>query len=321
MLNRREFFRKSAIGAAALTVPSLLGNDVKAHGFVNPVFEPLPLSILSFSFFRLVRERTMNMFGYFESCRFRYGLGAADLWNGMFESLDDDYINLVHTALKERQLVIPNIAADHASLIGRPSQDSPEDRARRRALQDKYLRISKKLGVGFLRFDAGPMRERGVTSDTDPWSDADFDYLVKRYREIAQYAYDHGFKAGAENHGGNAKYWPNMERLIKAVDHPGFGICNHFGGWVGTPEENVAIDKLAAKHVCHTHIPWSISESPLLQVHMNILRDVGYKGFYSTELHIRQNEYNLVGVQLSRVKAVLTSWNAGGTGHFIPPRN
>jgi len=329
MSNRRDFLKKTLFGTAAtVVVPGIFTNEVNASDLVNrSVFKSLPLSCLSYSFNGLVREGMMDIFHYFETCRYRYGLDAADLWNGMFSSVEDDFVNKVHRALQERQLVVPNIAADGAHLINAPSNDKPEERAKLRAIQDSYLRISKKLGVGFLRLDAGPMPGGYVTNNIrDPWKPEDFDYLVKRYKELAQYAYDNGFKVGAENHMGHEKYWPNMEKLIKAVDHPGFGICVHFGGWTAdSPEtrvqDNEVADKAAAKYVCHTHFPWDICEdSELLLKKMTLLRDAGYKGYYSAEHHSGQNEYNLTEVQISKIRAVLTSWNNGGTGELIPQR-
>ena len=323
MSNRRDFLRKTLIGTAAVTVPGAITCNAKASDLVNRnVFKSLPVSCLSYSFNGLVREGMMDIFHYFETCKYRFGLDAADLWNGMITSTDDAFINKVHRALQERQLVVPNIAADGAHLIGAPDSDTPDDRARLREIQDKYMEISKKLGVGFLRLDAGPMPGGYVTNSIrEEWKPQDFDYLVKRYRELAQKAHDYGFKVGAENHMGHEKYWKNMEKLIKAVDHPGFGICIHFGGWTGTAEDNDAADRAAAKYVCHTHFPWDVCEDAnMLLNKMKILRDAGYKGYYSAEHHSGQNEYNLTEVQINKIRAVLTSWNNGGTGELIPPR-
>jgi len=238
----------------------------------------------------------------------------------MFKSTDDDFVDKVHRALEERQLVIPNIAVDEGHLLA----SGKEDTAKLRATQDRYMQIAKKLGVGFVRFDTGP----SMTNDrkeTDGWTDQEFDYLVKRYKELAQIAFDNGFRIGAENHWGPERCWTHMEKLIKAVDHPGFGICVHFGGWTSnSPEtreaDNDAADKAAAKYVCHTHFPWDTCESPKLPEKMALLRDAGYKGYYSAEHHSAQNEYNLTEVQISKIRAVLTNWNNGGTGELIPPR-
>jgi len=329
MSNRRDFLKKSLLGtAAAVAVPGMINNEAMASDLVNRnVFKPLPVSCLSYSFNGLVREGMMDIFHYFETCRFRYGLDAADLWNGMIKSTDDTFINKVHRALQERQLVVPNIAADGAHLISDPASDKPEERARLRAIQDTYMQICKKLGVGFLRLDAGPMPGGYVTNNiTEAWKPEDFDYLVKRYKELAQFAYDNGFKVGAENHMGHEKFWPNMEKLIKAVNHPGFGICVHFGGWTANSQEtrvqdNDDADRASAKFICHTHFPWDICEdSEMLLKKMTILREAGYKGYYSAEHHSGQNEYNLTEVQISKIKAVLTNWSNGGTGELIPQR-
>jgi len=195
MSNRRDFLRKSLIGAAAVAVPGTIMNEVKASDLVNrDVFKPLPVSCLSYSFNGLVGQGMMDIFHYFETCRYRYGLDAADLWNGMIKSTEDDFINKVHRALQERQLVVPNIAADGAHLIsGGENRNSLEDRAKLEAIQDKYMDICKKWGVGFLRLDAGPVWGTNV-EPFEEWPAAEFDYLVKRYRELAQRAYDNGFR-------------------------------------------------------------------------------------------------------------------------------
>ena len=322
MSNRRDFLRRSLIGAAAaVAAPGAFTNDAKASESVNrKVFKPLPVSCLSYSFHGLVAQGMMDIFHYFETCRYRYGLDAADLWNGMFTSTEDDFINKVHRALEERQLVVPNIAVDEGHLLG----SGPENNAKLRATQDRYMQIGKKLGVGFLRFDAGP-HISGDRKEIDGWTGEEFDYLVKRYRELAQNAYDNGFVIGAENHWGPERCWVHMEKLIKAVDHPGFGICVHFGGWMAnSPEtreaDNDAADRAAARYVRHTHFPWDICESPKLPEKMALLRDAGYQGYYNAEHHSAQNEYNLTEVQIAKIRAVLTNWNNGGTGELIPPR-
>jgi sugar phosphate isomerase/epimerase len=328
MSNRRDFLKKTLLGAAAVTVPGAISNEAYAHDLVNrKVFRPLPVSCLSYSFNVLVREGMMDIFHFFETCRYRYGIDAADLWVGMIQSTEEAYVNKVHRALQERQLVIPNIACDGAHLISAPSRDTPEDRARLRGIQDTYMQICKQWGVGFLRLDAGPMPGGYVTNTmTDPWRPEDFDYLVRRYRELAQYAYDHGFTVGNENHMGHSKWWPNMKKLIEAVDHPGFGICVHFGGWTASSPEtrmadNALADRECAKWIRHTHIPWDTCENDdLLLEKMTLLRDAGYPGYYSAEHHSGQNEYNLTEVQIIKIRAVLNSWNNGGTGQLIPPR-
>jgi sugar phosphate isomerase/epimerase len=310
MVTRRDFIRNLTVGTAAMTVvPSALTPLMAAPDVNRGAFKPLRLSTLSYSFHGLMGAGMMDIFHYFETCKYRYGLDAADLWNGMITSTDDEFINKVHSALEDRQLVVPNIAVDGTTVMDIDGEES----AKHRAMQDRYLHIARRLGVGFLRFDAGGSRVAG-SKDIDGWTEREFDILVKRYREIAQFAYDNGFKAGAEVHWGPERCWVHMEKLIKAVAHPGFGICMHFGGWYGTPEEILASEKAAAPYVAHTHIPWNICEDPNLPQRLAVLRDVGYSGYYSVEHHSGKNEYNKVETQLGKVRAVLINWNRGGDG-------
>jgi sugar phosphate isomerase/epimerase len=302
MTTRRNFFRKSIIGAAAITAAPAM-DVIGATAVSKNAAQPLRISTLSYSFHGLVDAGMMDIFHFFESCRFRYGLDSADLWNGMFTSTDDEFIDKVQSALAERRLVVPNIAVDGAHIM--PSGN--DDPAQLRSMQDRYMQIAKRLGVGFVRFDAGPYMPEG-RQEADGWTAQEFDYIVKRYQELAVFAYDNGFKVGAENHWGPERSWPNMEKLIKAVAHPGFGICMHFGGWLGTREENLATEKAAAPYVFHTHIPWDCCEAPDLPQRLKVLKDANYPGYYSVEHHSAKNEYEQVAIQLEKVKAVLAGW-------------
>jgi hypothetical protein len=40
-------------------------------------------AIASYTFHGLFREGAIDLFGYLESCRYRYHLDTADIWNGM----------------------------------------------------------------------------------------------------------------------------------------------------------------------------------------------------------------------------------------------
>jgi hypothetical protein len=48
------------------------------------------ISIISYAFYGLQGAGMMDAFGYLESVRYRYGLDAADIWNGTLASTDDD---------------------------------------------------------------------------------------------------------------------------------------------------------------------------------------------------------------------------------------
>jgi len=258
----------------------------------------MKISVLSYSFRGLLAEGKMDVFGYLETCKYRYDLSAADIWNGFLLSTDEDYLNKVRDALDERELVLADLCVDGAHIW------EPEPQARERNYQAAlaHLKAAQILGARFMRVDAGGSGEA--------WTDEEFDHIVERYREYAQWAYDHGFKVGAENHWGPEKVWANMKTLYQAVDHPGFGVSCHIGGWAGSEDEKAEADRLVAPWVCHTHIAWNITEGLLVQK-LTTLRDAGYEGYYSVEHHTGKNEYTEVAIQIARVRDVLERWRIG----------
>lgn len=257
------------------------------------------VSVLSYSFRGLLAEGKMDVFGYLESCKHRYGLSAADIWNGFLISTEDEYLTKVRDGLRERELVLADLCVDRAHVW----DDDAEVREQNQRNARAHLNAARILGARFVRIDAGSRRE--------DWSDAEFEQIVKQYREYAQFAFDHGFKAGAENHWGPERSWPNLKRLYLAVDHPGFGLSIHLGGWAGTDEEKDQADLEVSPWVCHTHFPWNITEGPL-EAKMTNLREAGYTGYYSVEHHSGQDEYSEVAIQLARVRHVLARWQAAG---------
>ena len=294
---RRRFLR----GAVAVSgLPALAGRLSAAEASSRPSpGEKLRISILSYSFRGLLEEGKMDVFGYLESCKYRYGLDAADLWNGFLPTLEEDYLNKVREALDERGLELADLAVDRAHVW----EDDPDKREQDYQNARAHLEAARILGARFVRFDAGGRGEK--------WSEEAFDHIVKRYREYAQYAHDHGFKVGAENHWGPEKVWANMQRLYKAVDHPAFGVSCHLGGWAGSEEEKARADREVAPWVCHTHIAWNITSGPLLVEKLANLWKAGYQGYYSVEHHSANNEYAEVGVQLAAVRRVLEQFRAG----------
>lgn len=300
--NRRDFLRGSLAVAATVTA-SAVGNGAAAVQSVAKTVgrTSMRLSVLSYSFRGLLAEGKMDVFGYLETCKYRYNLNTADIWNGFLTSMDESYLRRVRDALDERELVLADLCADNVHIW----EDDPVARKKNYEYALANLKAAEILGARFMRVDAGG---RNPT-----WTNEQFDHIVQRYREYAQWAYDRGFKVGAENHWGTEGIWANLKKLHEAVDHPGFGISCHIGGWQGTAQEKDEADRLVAPWVCHTHFPWNITEGPL-EVKMKNLRDAGYQGSYSVEHHTGKNEYAEVAIQLDRVRAVFDRWRTGETG-------
>lgn len=224
------------------------------------------------------------MFGYLESCRFRYHLDTADIWNGMIPNLDLDFLNKVKEGLEERQLTLVNLCVDGPHIW----EDDPAVRDQHHQDALEFLQAAKFLGARTIRIDACGQGER--------FSEEQFDLIVNLYREYAQFAYDHGFKVGPENHWGPEVQPETMARICQAVDHPGFGVLLHLRGNPG--------DAVIAPWAMHTHISYEVVQNHL-EPSVSMLKEKGYQGAWGVEHHSGKNEYAEVGVQVTRVRAAL----------------
>ncbi len=305
-ISRRKFFGAGAAVSAACMTGLASGAPAASQ---PPGPQKLKISILSYGFRGLLKEGKMDVFGYLESCKYRYGLDAADIWNTFLTSMEEPYLKKVREALDEREMVLADLCTDGTYIW----DDKPEAREKnyRNALAN--LKAAHILGARFMRLDSG---------GTAPvWTNEQFEHIVKRYKEYAQWAHDRGFKVGAENHWGAEKSWANLQKLYRAVNHPGFGLSIHVNAsWAGTQAEKDVADREVASWVSHTHLDFGLTTGPLLEEKLANLWNAGYDGYYSIEHHSGKDEYPEVAVQLARVRSVLERFRTGQSQFLKRPR-
>ena len=252
----------------------------------------MKISIASYSFHGLIASGRMDVFGYLESVRFRYHLGAADIWNGLLgddpESyLAPDFLAGVKEGLEERGLSVANYHADGCHLW----EDDPAERDKNHRLALRHLDAAEYLGAKTVRIDTGGRGRH--------WTGEQFDHVVRRYREFAARAQGRGYRIGPETHWGASLFPDNMEKLARAVDHPGYGILLHLGHWdEGNVEEN---DRRLARWACHTHVDLNTTRTRMGSV-VRMLHEVGYAGYLGVEHHTGRNEYAEVAAQVAEVR-------------------
>jgi sugar phosphate isomerase/epimerase len=253
----------------------------------------MKVSIISYSFRGLQDAGCIDVFGYLESTRYRYGLGAADLWNGTLASLDADYIAKVREGMDARELALACLAVDGAHVWD-------EDPGLREANHENalaHLKAAEALGAQSVRIDVG-----GHSSDLGA---EQFEFVVRRFREYARRAYDGGYRIGPENHFGPALVPDHMRRIHEAVASPSYGVMLHIGHWVEGQEDEG--DRLVAPWAYHTHVDWRVTTT-CLEAKMNVLQAAGYSGYWGVEHHTGRDEYSEVAVQVAMVQEVLTRW-------------
>jgi sugar phosphate isomerase/epimerase len=250
----------------------------------------MKISIAGYSVHGLLAEGKIDIFGYLESCRYRYGLDTADLWNGLLPTLDQDFVRKVRHGLEERELTLVNYHADGCHLW----EDAPEARERNRELAYKHMKTAALLGAKTFRIDTGGKLEK-MTPDQ-------LTFVADRYREYCEFGKEHGFTVGPETHWGFSLLIDNMEDIARTVDHPSYGILLHIGHWEqGDPDEG---DRRLAPYTAHTHVDATITRTSLAEK-IDLLLNAGYKGYWGVEHHTAKNEYAEIAVQLATVRRVL----------------
>ncbi len=274
------------------------------------------ISIASYAFHGLKAAGMIDVFGYLETCRYRYGLCTADIWNGLISDnpefyLNDDFLKKLRAALDERELTLVNYHADGCHIW----EDSPDGRAVHHALALRHLHAAEVLGAKTVRIDAG--------GKGNVWTSEQLDTITKGFGEYCRIAGDAGFRVGPESHWGPELVPDNMEAVARSVNHPAFGILIHLGHWENAPAEEG--DRRLAPWAMHTHLDQKTTETRLESA-MKILLDAGYTGAWGVEHHTGKHEYAEVAVQLaavrravSRLKAQAGSTTArSGMNHLIP---
>ncbi len=256
------------------------------------------VSIASYSFHGLLAQGKMDVFGYLESCRYRYGLHTADIWNGMLAATDEPYLKKVREAMDEKELLLVNLCVDGAHLW----EDDPAARERNYKLALEYLRAAEVLGARTLRIDMGGKGERFTQEQVD--------YVVMRYAEYCRRAHDGGFRVGPETHWGPELTLGEMKRVTEAVAHPAYGILLHIGHWNGGPEAEELGDRTAAAWAVHTHVDARITRT-CLEAKMRVLLDAGYQGCWGVEHHSGVNEYSETDWQLASVRRAVVRIRTG----------
>ena len=255
------------------------------------------ISIAGYSFHGALADRVIDVFGYLESCRYRYHLDTADLWCGVLGPEPDVYLQpeflaKVKQAMVERGLTLVNYHADGCHVW----EDDADRRAEHRRLAERHIAAAEYLGAKTVRIDSGG-RERH-------WSTQQMDVLSETYREWARRAADGGYRIGPETHWGTSNFTDDMLALHEAVDHPGYGILLHVGKTDFDVADPDAYDRRLAPIACHTHVDARNTMTRAESV-MRILHDAGYQGALGVEHHSAVNEHREVEVQLAVIRRAL----------------
>lgn len=250
-------------------------------------------SVASYSFHGLLQEKKMDVFHYLETCRYRYNLDTADIWNGFITTYEDDYLKKIKEALDEKELTLVNLCCDFAH----PWHEDPNQLAKQNAIAQDCLKAAEILGAKTIRFDLG-VWEMDITEQQ-------IDYISGKFREYAKRAGEGGYKVCIENHWGASRRLDVQKTMLEAVNDKNYGILLHLGNWEeDTLEQKDKNDLEMAKHAIHMHFsaPYCARAEKIIKP----IYEAGYRGVWGTEHHSAKNEYYEVEWQLAAMKKELT---------------
>lgn len=261
MNNRREFLAASVSAAAAAAAPL-----------------PDRISFAQWSINRSFRAGVWKTLDVPRILRDKLGIDALEFVNQFFENPTLSYLRRLRKSCADAGVTPVLIMVDEEDPTAGP--DAAERKAAA-AAHHKYIDQAHYLGCHAIRCNM-----RGGAGD---WKqDAD---LVKRaaesFRSILSYAQGSGVKVLIENHGGASSDAGVLVQLMKAVNHPQFGMLVDLGNWNKGDDQYAAIAKVLpwAKGISVKDVPgWDLPRK------LRMCMDSGFHGFWGIESGARPAE-------------------------------
>lgn len=264
-----------------------------------------PISIASYSFNRFLAEGRTNVFTYLEDLKYRYNVEYADIWSGFLPDFnstdpisekDEDLLKKIKFSMDEKGITLANLCVDGPCIWA----NEKENREKHYKGAFNYMKAAEILGAKTVRIDVG-VREDTIT-------DEQFDYVVKVYKELADFAKDNNMRVGTENHWGASRDPKVLDNIYKAVNNEAYGHLFHFGNFIeGQIEAGL---ETVLKMAMHTHVP--ANSLTFAKEYIRRLVNAGYKGTFSVEHHTGKHEYERVAWHLATVRELITELEEEG---------
>ncbi len=252
----------------------------------------MKFSICSYSFHRLLATGKQDIFKYIADCK-ALGVAALDPWNAHLSVIRDEdtvlkagadpenaqlsaqsdaYLEKVKAAAEEAGLPFGCIAVDGAHIY----EDTPEKRARNRAIAYRWLDVAHRLGATQVRIDAGGPPEM---------PDDVFEIIVEGYNDLVARGRERGVEILIENHWGPSPIPENLVRILEAVE--GLGLLFDTNNWARGMQEKGW--EMCARYAKATHVKTfrfdAAGNEPSVDIPkaMRLLRDAGFDGIWGIE--------------------------------------
>jgi len=164
------------------------------------------------------------MDAFIQTC-YDLGLDGLELHTSIFESTDPDYLREVKLKCLRRGLPIGYVAVSND--FGKPVEDHPGEVE----LIKKWIDVAAFLSAPMVRVFAASVRP-DCEDEEALWPP-----MIAALKEVTAYGAEKGIIVGLQNHNHNnvTRSGDDVLRLLRAVDHPYFGLVLDTGQYAGSP--------------------------------------------------------------------------------------
>lgn len=216
-LDRRNFLRSSAAGAAALALPTLGTSLATAADEKAPKFS---ISLAQWSLHKALFAGKMTNLDFAQQATTEFGIDAVEYVNQFFKdkAKDTKYLAEMKTRSSDQGVKNVLIMIDNEGQLG-----DPDDAKRTKAVENHYpwVEAAKYLGCHSIRVNA---YSRGKPEEQAKLA-------ADGLRRVSEFGATAGINVIVENHGGLSSDGKWLTGVIKSVGLPNCGTLPDFGNF------------------------------------------------------------------------------------------
>jgi len=230
VLPRREFLRRSTLGAVAFSAMPLGILPVSSRpAFANDEKTPFKISLAEWSLHRALFGKSdlkLNNLEFPEFAQREFGIDAVEYVNQFFKDKAENKEYLGELNQRARDAGVRNvlIMVDGEGMVG-----DPDEAGRKKSFENhkKWIDAAAFLGCHAIRVNAGSKGtwEEQVRSAADG------------LRHLAEFAESRNLRVLVENHGGLSSNGKWLSEVMRTVNHPHCGTLPDFGNFKVSPTE------------------------------------------------------------------------------------
>jgi len=280
MMDRRDFMKASAVGAAGMSLFPLACADAgKTGAGAVPLYR---ISIAQWSLHKALFADEMTNLEFPVIAREAFGIDAVEYVNSFMkeESRDPRYIEELKNVCDSEGITSLLIMCDGEGRLG-----DPDDAARLAAIENHYrwIDIAVELGCHSIRVNAA--------SEGD-WN-TQRDLAANGLRRLTEFGEQAGINVIVENHGGISSNGRWLAEVMTTVDHPMCGTLPDFGnfnmgeemGWYDIyqgVEDLMPFAKAVSAKSHNFDEAGNERDKDYMRI-MRIVLDAGYRGYVGIE--------------------------------------